>query len=170
MVSGVNLEEKSGVGIPKAVCRCTQPHSGNFCDAVVANYNDPDIHLDPSPTWRESGEGGEHSAWATACPPHNIAQAYIHSITYTYFHTCRGHSSFAIRVDTTRGATDTGYKPSLDWRRARRQELLPTLGEVLGSHWTTTARLKLGSPQPVRCCPATVCHPHRVHGKPEKQT
>ena len=76
-------------------------------------------------------------------------------------------------MDTTRGATDTGYKPSLDWRRAWRQGLLPTVGEILGSHWTAIARLKLGSPQPVRCCPATVCHPHRVHGDkgpPEKQT
>ena len=38
--------------------------------------------------------------------------------------------------------------------------------------WTAIARLKLGSSQPVRCCPATVCHPHWVHwdkGKPEKQ-
>ena len=115
------------------------------------------------------GWGGRgHAAWATACSPHNTAQAYIHSITYTYFHTWRGHSSFAIRVDTT----DTSYKPSLDWRRARRQGLLPTVGEILGSHWTAIARLKLGSPQPIRCCPATVCHPHWVlgdKGPPEKQ-
>ena len=80
------------------------------------------------------------------CPPYNIAQAYIHSVTYTYFHTWRGDSSFAIGVDTTRGATDTCYKPSLDWRRARRQGLLPRVGEILGSHWTAIARLKLGSP------------------------
>ena len=44
----------------------------------------------------------------------------------------------------------TGYKPSLDWPRAWRQGLLPTMGEILGSHWTAIARLKLGSPQPVR--------------------
>ena len=110
------------------------------------------------------GGGGGDAAWATACAPHNTAQAYIHSITYTYFHTWRGHSSFAIRVDITRGATDTGYKPSLDWRRAWRQGLLPTEVEILGSHWTAIALLKLGSRQPVRCCPATVCHPHWVHG------
>ena len=46
-------------------------------------------------------EGGGHAAWATACFPHNIAQAYIHSTIYIYFHTWRGHSSFAICVDTT---------------------------------------------------------------------
>ena len=123
--------------------------------------------------WIHHRRGGGHAAWTTACPPHNIAQAYIHSITYTYFHTWRGHSSLAICVDSTWGATDTGYKPSLDWRRARRQGLLPMVGEILGSHWTAIARLKLGSPQPVRCCPATVCHPHWVHGDkgpPEKQT
>ena len=33
-----------------------------------------------------------------------------------------------------------------------------------GSHWTAIAHLKLGSPQPVRYCPTTVCHPHWVHG------
>ena len=110
---------------------------------------------------------------ATACPPHNTAQAYIHSITYTHFYTWRGHSSFTIRVDTTRGATDTSYKPSLNWCRALRQGLLPTVGEILRSNWTANARLKLGSPQSVRCCPATVCHPHWVHGDkgpPEKPT
>ena len=126
---------------------------------LVPNCKGPAVPLDPSPTWR-----GGHAAWATACPPHNTAQAYIHSITYTYFHTWRGHSSFAIRVDTSRGVTETGYKPSLAWRRAWSRALLPTVGEILGSHWTTIARLKLGSPQPVRCCPAIVCHPHRVHG------
>ena len=138
--------------------------------SLVPNCNGPAVSLDPSPTWR--GGGGD-AAWAIACPPHNTAQARIHSITYTYFHTWRGHSSFAIRVDTTRGATDTGYKPSIDWCRAWRQGLLPTAGEVLGSHRTAIARLKLGSPQPVYCCPAAVSHPHWVHGDkgpPEKQT
>ena len=67
-------------------------------------------------------------------------------------------------VDTTRGATVTGYKPSFDWRKARRQGLLPTVGGILGSHWTAIARLKLGSPQTERCCPRTVCYPHWVHG------
>ena len=96
-----------------------------------------------------------------------------HSFSHTYFHSWRGHSSFAIHVDTTRGAANTGYKSSLHWRRARSQGLLLTAGEILGSHWTAIAYLKLGSPQPVRCCPATVCHPHLVHGDkgpPEKQT
>ena len=49
-------------------------------------------------------------------------------------------------VDTTRGATVTGYKPSHDWHKPRRQGLLPTVGGILGSHWTAIARLKLGSP------------------------
>ena len=140
--------------------------------SLVPNCNGPAVPLDPSMfLWihhrrreEEGGRGGGHAAWATTCPPHNTAQAYIHSITYTYFHTWRGHSSFAIRVDTTRGATDTGYKPSLDWRRAWRHGLLPTVGEIIGSHWTTIARLKLGSPQPARCCPTTVWHPYWVHG------
>ena len=68
--------------------------------SLVPNCNGPAVPLDPSPTWRGGrvGEGGEHTAWATACPPHNTAQAYIHSTTYTYFHTSREHSSLASSV------------------------------------------------------------------------
>ena len=72
-------------------------------------------------------------------------------------------------VDTTRGATVTGYKLSRKWRKARRQGFLLTVGGIVGSHWTAIARLKLGSPRTVRCCPATVCYPHWVHGGYEKQ-
>ena len=165
----VNLEGKSGVVALNLILATP-------VTLLVPNCNGPAVPLDPSPMWKRAGDGGGgwgHAAWATACPPHNAAQAYIHSITYTYFHTRRGHSSFGIRVDTTRGATDTGYKPSHDLRRARRREMLPTVEEILGSHWTAIARFKLGSPQPVRCCPVMVCHPHWLHGDkgpPEKQT
>ena len=115
--------------------------------SLVPNCNDPAVPLDPSPTWR-----GGHAAWATACHPtlHCPGLHPFNSLTCTYFHTWRGHSSFTIRVNTRRGATDTDYKPSLDWRRVRRQGLLPTVGEILVSHWTAIAHLKLGSPQPVR--------------------
>ena len=51
MASGVNLEEKSGVGFPKAVCRCTQPHSGNSCDVAGAKLLFLWIH-------HRHGEGG----------------------------------------------------------------------------------------------------------------
>ena len=57
MASGVNLEQKSGAGVPKAVCRCTQPHSGNSCDVAGAHA----VPLDPSPT-RRGAEGGGHAA------------------------------------------------------------------------------------------------------------
>ena len=67
-------------------------------------------------------------------------------------------------VDSTREATDTSYKPSLNWHRVQHQGLLPTVGEILVSHWTATTCLKLGSPQSVRCCPTTVCFLHWVHG------
>ena len=123
----------------------------------------------------EGGGGGGrgHAAWATACPPHNTAQAYIQT---THLHLLP-HLERTLQLRHPRGH-NTGsnrYRllASLDWRRERRQCLLPTVGEILRSHWTAVASLKLGSPQPVRCCPATVCHPHWVHGnkgKPEKQT
>ena len=52
------------------------------------------------------GRGGRGQApCTTACPPHNTAQAHIHSITYTYFHTWRGHS--IVHVDTTRSHDQT---------------------------------------------------------------
>ena len=129
--SGVNLEENSGVGVPKAVCCCIQLHSGNSCDVAGVKL------------------------WWPCCS--------FGSIT-------------AICVDTIRRKTDTDYQPSLEWRRARGQGLLPMVGDSfinLGSHWTAIAHLKLGSPQPVRCFPNTVCHPHWVHwelGNNQKQT
>ena len=165
MASGVNLEDK--LKSLRQFVVVLNLILATPATSLVPDCNGPAVPLDPTPTWRGGGGGGGgegHAAWATACPPYNTARAYIHSITYTYFHTWRGHSSFAIRVDATRGATDTGYKPSLDWRRTPRQGLLLTVGEILGSHWTAIARLKLSIPQPVRCCPATVCHLHWVHG------
>ena len=45
-----------------------------------------------------------------------------------------------------------------NWRRARRQGLLSTVGEILGSHWTATAHLKLGSPSQIGAVsPQFVC-------------
>ena len=38
------------------------------------------------------------------------------------------------------------------------------VGEVIQTHWTATACLKLSSPQPIRCCPTTGHLPHWVHG------
>ena len=55
----------------------------------------------------------------------------------------------------------------LDWRRVKRQGKFSSTGGTFESHWTSTARLKLGSPQPIRCCPATVCFLHWVHGDQE---
>ena len=51
--------------------------------SLVPNCNGPAVSLHPSPTWRGGGGWG-HAAWATACPPHNTAQAHIHSY-YTYY-------------------------------------------------------------------------------------
>ena len=57
MASGVNLEEKSRVGVPKAVCRCTQPHSGNSCDVAAAKLEWPCCFFG-SITEVERGGGG----------------------------------------------------------------------------------------------------------------
>ena len=48
-------------------------------------------------------------------------------------------------VDTTREAAVTGYKPyCLIGVEQGARGLLSTVIEILGSHWTATARLKLG--------------------------
>ena len=156
--SGVNPEKKSGVGDPKAVpgspIRWTQPGSGICPATALAPKRNSLLFL-----WIRQcrGEGGQ-GAWATPCPPYPPAQAWtqpLPSLKCVHQPYWRGHSNFASGVDTTRGVTVTGDKPLLDWRRAWRQGLLPPVGGILGSHWTATARLKLGSPQPIRCCPAT---------------
>ena len=70
----------------------------------------------------------------------------------------RGHSSATVpATETTRETADTGYKPRAYWRELGRQGLSPTVGGIFASHWSAIARLKLGSPQPVRCWPVTVC-------------
>ena len=132
--------------------------------SLVPNCNGLAVPLDPSPTWR-----GGHAAWATACPPHNTA----HLLNYLPLlpHLERT-LSFAIRVDTTReeqipvishhstGVERCARRCSRRWERSS-----DLTGQI--------ALLKLGSPQPVRCSPATVCHPHWVHGDKgpsEKQT
>ncbi|KAK3895457.1 hypothetical protein Pcinc_000799 [Petrolisthes cinctipes] len=104
---------------------------------------------------QQGGEGG-HVAWATACPPYHNAQAYIHPHHHLHTHTYNQERTLQLRhsfgVDRTQEATDTCYKPSLNWHRVRRKGLLLTVGEIFESHWTATTRLKLGSPQPVSSC------------------
>ena len=62
--SGVNLEEKSGVGVPKAARSCIQLVLAAPATALVPNCDDPVVPLAPSVTWR-----GGHDTWATACSP-----------------------------------------------------------------------------------------------------
>ncbi|KAK3888642.1 hypothetical protein Pcinc_007367 [Petrolisthes cinctipes] len=89
----------------------------------------------------------------STCPPYHNAQAYIrphhhlHTHTYNLERTLQLRHSFG--VYRIREAIDTGYKPSLNWRRVRRQELLLMVGEIFESHWIATVHLKLGSPQPL---------------------
>ncbi len=67
-------------------------------------------------------------------------------------------------VEPTQEATATVYKPTRDWRKVWRHGLLPTMGEILGTRWTATARLKLDSAQSRRCCPVTAYLPYCVLG------
>ena len=106
MASGVNLRENPELQSIRQFVVVLNPILATPATSLVLNCNGPAVPLDPSPTWRcGEGRGGGCAAWAAACPPHNAAQTYIHSFTYTYLKSWRGHSSFAIRVDITRGAT-----------------------------------------------------------------
>ena len=132
--------------------------------ALVPNCNSFAVPLDQSVTWRGGADvlHGQQPVLHISSPRHTSELA-SHTDT-TALQTGEDTPASPCGVGTTRGATVTGYKPSHDWRKARRQGLLPTVGGILGSHWTAIARLKLGSPQTERCCPATVCYPHWVHG------
>ena len=59
--------------------------------------------------------------------------------------------------------TVTGYKPKLNWRIAGYQGSFLMGGEVIQAPRTATVYLKLSSPQPIRCCPATGHLPHCMH-------
>ena len=50
--SGVNLEEKSGVGVPKAARSCIHLVLAAPATALVPNCNDHVVPLAPSVTWR----------------------------------------------------------------------------------------------------------------------
>lgn len=50
--SGVNLDEKSGVGAPKVARSCIQLVLAAPATALVPNCNDPVVPLAPSVTWR----------------------------------------------------------------------------------------------------------------------
>jgi hypothetical protein len=145
---GVNLDYKSGAGIPKAVWRCLQRLSGYSRGVVDTKMYCFCLSLGPiSCVERGSLLHGQQLTLHTNRPglcPGEDTPASPHS------------------VDTTREAVDTGYKLSAQLASSWRQGLLPTVGEMSMSHWTTTARLKLGSPQSIRCCPATVCLPYWV--------
>ena len=131
--------------------------------ALVPNCNGFAVPLDQSVTWRGGDVLHGQQPVLHIPSPRHTSELASHTDT-TALQTGEDTPASPCGVDTTRGATVTGYKPSRDWRKARRQGLPPTVGGILGSHWTAIARLKLGSPQTERCCPATVCYPHLVHG------
>ena len=77
-----------------------------------------------------------------------------HSISISPAQACALERSLQLHCtseEPTREVAVTGYKSTLDWRRAGRHGLSSTVGGIIAPHWSATARLKLGSPQPVRC-------------------
>ena len=66
----------------------------------------------------------------------------------------RGHSSLVTGESTMRKTAVTSDKSLLNWHRVWRYGLSSTMGGIIVSHWSAIARLKPGSPRPVRCWPA----------------
>ena len=97
--------------------------------ALMPNRNSPAAPLDLSVSWRGGGMLHGQQLALHRTPPRLTSDQ--HTPQTHNLHTWRGHSSVALGVDTTRGAAVTGYKPSLGWRRAWRQGLLPSVGEIL---------------------------------------
>ena len=72
---------------------------------------------------------------------------------------------------TSTPGEDTPASPSANTQHGEQQILVISLRSIGVEHGARGC--SLGSPQPVRCRPATVCHPHWVHGdkgQPDKQT
>ena len=92
-------------------------------------------------TWRGGVLHGQQQVLHISSPRHTSERArhpnLHHSQTNTTLQTGEDTPASPCGVDTTRGAAvrpSTGYNPSHDWRKARRQGLLPTVGGILGSH------------------------------------
>ena len=70
----------------------------------------------------------------------------------------------------TRETTVTSYKSWAHWRKLGRYGLFPTVGGAITPHWSAIARLKLGSPRPIRCLSACFHGCLRLRTKSEEQT
>ena len=142
--SGVNPKEKSEVGVPKPVRGCIQSRRGNSCDVVETKCIGSCLSIGPI---QRRGEGGV-AAWVTVYPPYLPTQAT---------RTVEATPSLLTQLWHNTGSSGLpAISLLLDWQRARRQGLLPTVREVIAPHRAATAHLKLGKPQPVKCCLATV--------------
>ena len=125
---------------------------------LVPHCSSPAVPLDLSVGWR----GGTSCMGNSLSSMSQFPGLYpsMPSTTHSQLHlerTLQLHHLYG--VDSTREATDTSYKPSLNWHRVRCQGLLPMVGEIFMSHWTATACLQAGQPS-LRCCPTMVCSLH----------
>ena len=117
--SGVNPEEKSWAGVPKAVRDCTQQRSGNSCDGTGTMCIGACLSNGPF-QWRE--EGG------VCCMGNSLPSI----LTYPGLALWRGHSSFALQRRQNTGSSSLPVVSlQLSWRRVRHQGLLPTVGVVI---------------------------------------
>ena len=101
--------------------------------ALVSNRNSFAVPLDQSVAWRGRGRvlHGQQPVLHISSSGHTSELA-SHT-DKTTLQTGEDTPASPCGVDTTRGAAVTGYKPSHDWRKARCQGLLPTVGGILGS-------------------------------------
>ena len=121
----------------KSALDCIQSRPGNSYDGSGTNQISYCFFFGP---FQSRGEK-EFAAWVTICPLYLLYPGFAH---------WRGHSNFAMkRQNITRSSSLPVLSLLLDRHRPCRQGLLPSVEEVIASDLAATARLKLGSPQPV---------------------
>ena len=112
---------------------------------LVPNCSSPAVPLDPSVGWRGGTSCmGNSLSSISQCPGLYLSKP---STTHSQLHLERTlQLCHLYGVDSTREATDTSYKPSLNWHRVWCQGLLLMVGEIFMSHWTATGLPQAGQP------------------------
>jgi hypothetical protein len=156
---GVNPDKKSGVGAPKAVRHATVVPAAPATSLLPSCIGSA-VPLDQPAAWR-----GEICSLGNCESPKPTRPGSVAPRLFPL------NTVFIIIISASpqgetekRGVAVTGYKLNPIDVGYERQGPLPTVGEVIAPHWTATARHKLGSPQPIRCCPVNAHLPHWVRG------
>ena len=130
-LGGVNPERKSGVEPLRRPGEHSEPCRQLLQQCLHRLYRLA-FPLDPA---SKAERGTAETGW----PAFSI---YLHPGPFPEMQLqCR-----STRLKQTGETTVTTDKPQAYWRKLGRYGLSPTVGEIIASQWSDTARLKLGSP------------------------